>query len=687
MISTSLVSSVILEAAVFALYMFICIVLVKHRFSRVCRVSVYAGVLLCSLGGTAALALSGNVMAALTLLPLTVYLPFSICVYLLSEGGIFETGAACSMGAMAAVTVKLADKVLGQLFADFSGTWTNMAAAAAAAVLASAVGLAVFKLLREPFKESIGAVSKNRALILIPAAALFLLVFINFNSAKSTAVLILTLVIAASYFAIASSVFVYSARIAKADETEKKLAQSLELQRKGFELLSEGLDTGRLYRHDMRHHLSVLSGMAKQNHSDEIVDYIENLNEKAAIAAPENYCKNPAVNAVLSEHISRAKKMECRTELKISMPPELPFDLPDVCIILSNALENALNACEKCPEGERWVKLLADFSEDCKLKISVINPCADEVKLDGDGLPVIETKREGHGIGLCGVKKTVQKYNGFVYCVCENGEFHFCAEIFHTPGDEKKKQKAYEQPKTHSKVLTAGITVIVCAIGLVNFFPTVASALSEVLSVEVKTISYGWGDNGLSVRYPQFGGDNADVLNQSAKDFVAEAQGIFREYALQKYEGYTAVDAGYRVYVNDRFYLSARFFGTLNAGGSMEFSRCVTIDKKSGEAVELGDLFEEGRDYISEISAEIVKEMEFRNEYMGGSYFLPGGIWGEEECFKEISEGQEFYINSYGLLVIVFDEYTVAAGSEGAPEFVMPEGIFKHGGIDYPDEK
>lgn len=672
----TLISTFFSEAVIFSLYIFVCLTLMKPRFSLALRVLVYIGIVLCSCGAVTALSLNGKPMAALTLLPLIAYLPFSVCVYVLSEGGIFEAAAACSMGALSSLTVKLFKKILPLLYTFLSGTALDITVALTVPILAAGAGAVVFRYVRGSFGSSVRMAEKNRLLLVFPTVTLFLMIFNNFSSTLSSAVRIMTLLIAVSFFAIVSRLFVYSARIAEADAKEKKLSESLELQRRGFEQLSQSVDAGRLYRHDMRHHLKVLSGMAQQNNSVEIMEYIEELNKNAELSIPEAFCKNPAINAVLSEYINRAKKLGCRTKLRISVPEELPFELPDVCIILSNALENALNACEKCPEDKRYIDLLADLSDDCKLKISVKNSCADNVRLDEDGLPIVEAQKDGHGIGLRGVKKTVEKYNGFVCCACENGEFHFCAEMFRAPDVETKKGSIYDQSGKRSKALPAVLTALICAVGLLNFSPASASALSEVLSVNIKTLGYGWGDNGLSAIYPEFIGDNSDKPNQAAKDFIAEANDIFREYALQKYEGYTALDAGYRIYINDRTYLSARFFATLNAGGSAEFSRCVVVDKQRDKVLALADLFDEEYDYIAEISAEVLRQMEFRVQYQQASYFIPGDIWTDDECFKEISPEQEFFINEYGQLVIVFDEYTVAPGTEGSPEFVMPEGFF-----------
>lgn len=668
------------EAVIFALYIFICLTLMKPRFPLGVRVLVYGGVLLLSCGAVTALSLSGNTMAALTLLPLIAYLPFSVCVYILSEGGIFKTATACSVGALLTILLKTFDKTLtlrfGWVSTEVNGVLSDTVLLVIISVLAMAAGFAVFRFIREPFTVCADSGQKNNLLILIPMITMFLIIFINFNRISSIAMAILTLVTVASFFTITARLFVYYAKIIETTENEKKLIESLTLQRQNFERISRSVDAGRIYRHDMRHHLKILAGMAQQNNSAEILEYIGELNETAELCTPEMFCKNSAVNAVLSEYISRAENIGCRTEHKVFIPEELPFELPDVCIILSNALENALNACEKCPEDKRYIDLLVDFSDDRKLKISVRNPCSDIVELDAEGLPVVAKRADGHGIGLRGVKKTVEKYNGFICCAHENREFLFCAEIFRAPNGSLTNGQNPEHGHKHSKALPAVLASIVCAIGVLNFSPAAASALSEALSVDIKTISYGWGDNVLNIRYPEFAGDNSDKLNQAAGNFISEAQTTFMQYALQKYEGYVAEDAGYRIYMNNRDYLSARFYATINLGGSVEYSRCVTIDKQSGEVIALADLFDEGYDYISEISAEILRKMEDRVENEGASYFIPGDIWSDDECFKEISPDQEFYLTSDGLLVIVFDEYTVAPGSEGSPEFLMPYDIF-----------
>ena len=671
-------TAVVFEAVSFVLYIFICLTLMKPRFSLRVRILGYGGALLCSGGVITAFALAGSAMAALTLLPLIAYLPFSVCVYILSEGGIFETAAACSMGALASLIAKTLKRVL-YFSNSISYTAFDIVVLLAVAAFSFGTAFVVFRFIRKPFAVCVRSNMKNRMLVLVPTVTVLLLLFVNLNNKSPLVVLIITLIITVSFFVTAALLFVYSAKAAEADETEKKLTESLAVQRKNFEQISQSVDEGRLYRHDMRHHLTVLAGMARQNDSAEILEYIEKINETTEISAPEMFCKNPAVNAVLSEYISRAKKIGCRTEYKIYLPEKLPFELPNVCVIFSNALENALNACEKCPEDKRYIDLLADFSDDCKLKISIRNCCADNVEIDAEGLPVVGKRTDGHGIGLHGVKKIVEIYNGFIYCTCENNEFLFCAEIFRAPNNNSINNGGTKHKYKRSKALPAVLTSLVCAVGLLNFSPATANALSETLSVNIKTLSYGWDGVSLNVMYPEFSGNYSDKLNQTTNDFIDEARNLFQQYTLQKYEGYVGEDGGYLIHANNREYLSARFYATINLGGSLDYSHCVTIDKQSGEVLSLSDLFDENYNYISEISAEVIRQMELRNQSnQGKPYFIPGANWSDNECFKEISPDQEFYIDRWGQLVIVFEEYSVAAGTEGSPEFIMPSEIFHY---------
>lgn len=84
---------------------------------------------------------------------------------------------------------------------------------------------------------------------------------------------------------------------------------------------------------------------------------------------------------------------------------------------------------------------------------------------------------------------------------------------------------------------------------------------------------------------------------------------------------------------------------------------------------------EDIHEYIS--SLDILRQMEEQVAADEADYFIPGGIWSDEECFKEIEKDQNFYIDENNKLVIIFDEYEVAPGSMGMPQFTVESEILQ----------
>lgn len=107
-------------------------------------------------------------------------------------------------------------------------------------------------------------------------------------------------------------------------------------------------------------------------------------------------------------------------------------------------------------------------------------------------------------------------------------------------------------------------------------------------------------------------------------------------------------------------------------GGSVEYSRYITLNQQTGQVLTLSDLFQPESNYVFPISREIKTQMAEQMKTGEASYFLPGSIWPDEDCFQSIETDQNFYINGSDQLVIVFEEYEVAPGSMGTPEFVIP---------------
>ncbi len=667
----------ILEGIILLSYIVICAALFKRRFSRLATALAFgaAGVVIAA--AQAAIALSGGAELMLTMLPLTAYLPFSVLLFFLSENSVFGTAASCSVGTLAVLILKSLKKILtgfSVINTEDPGYVLFIVIDAVVALTAAGLVFVTFRFIRKPFRVYVLENKQRRAayLLALPIILIFLLTFYFLNSTTTEVTLIITMLTALSIFFIIARLLNTETELTRMKISENKLTEYIETQRRGYDIVVRKMEATREYRHDMRHNLTVIEGLAKQGDCDKIIEYTSKLNGSFGELENTAYCKNLEVNAVLSEYIGRAESAGCEVTHSFALPSRLPFEENDVCLVLANAIENAINACSQLPAEKRRINISAEYEDGRRLLVSVENPCPDELKFNEDGLPVTDKRSDEHGIGLRSVKHITEKYNGFLRCMLENGKFVFQAAMFYDNSPVGHNTKGAHIIK---RAASSTLGIILGGIFVLNALPSVADAASELTSINILTIkdfNFSLGSSSVKIESPEFGGDGASEVNSEVKNYTDEAKEKFLWYFNRRYNGYVGEDMRYTVIRDDEKYFIARFNVTVNAGGSLNYNRWIVYGKEEGKVLELSDLFKEGSDYIGMISAEILEQMKFRNEHEGAAFFVDGS-----DAFTEISEDANFYIDSFDRLVIVFDEYEVAPGSMGSPEFYIPNRILK----------
>ena len=414
------------EGIIFLAFALSCACLAEHRGSRAAAAAAGAGALAVVAGIQAALLLAGeDPTLVLTLLPLTAYLPAILALHLISRSGFFQTMAVWTVGIMVSFVLNSTLKILSLAYGRFSqlpGWQFELGTTALLALLAAALVFLVFRFLREPFRTYVLRNQTGWLLLCFPVLMVFLLLsYFSSTTTNVTALVLLTLT-AVSIFLVLVRVLVLAVSMRKMEETEREVSRQLELQRREYERARDRLRQGRAYRHDMRHHLLVLEGLARRENAEGILDYIESLSGQLSQIAGENYCENAAVNAVLSACVGQAREAGCSVTAEVRLPGQLPFDKLDICVVLANALENAVHACGKVEKERRQIRADVELDEAGKLRILVTNPCPEPLKFDDEGLPAVP-RREGHGIGLRSIRAVAEKYGGLFRCSQEEGMF------------------------------------------------------------------------------------------------------------------------------------------------------------------------------------------------------------------------------------------------------------------------
>ena len=254
-------------------------------------------------------------------------------------------------------------------------------------------------------------------------------------------------------------------------------------------------------------------------------------------------------------------------------------------------------------------------------------------------------------------------------------------------GIDKAKREGHSgvMPKRSYWGAWAAAAAVLVFIAVPNVSPTAAMAMADmpVLNKVVQVVTFN--------RYTQMTEDKLYAANvQTAKlevqgdaqlqSSVGEINAEVKVYAeqmiaqfqqeMEAQGGVYGLDIGYTVVTDSDKWFTLEIITTETMASGAETVRYYNLDKETGKYVHLADLFPKGYDYVTAISEDIKAQMVQRMaEDENQSYFINSDM--PEEDFQQIAPDQQFYVNQDGQLVIVFNEYEVAPGSMGCPQFIV----------------
>jgi signal transduction histidine kinase len=172
--------------------------------------------------------------------------------------------------------------------------------------------------------------------------------------------------------------------------------------------------------HDRRHFNNIVLELLEQGKTGEAAALLMQSQKQSDIKISRVYCENPAVNAAVCHYAGLAEQAGIRLEITLDIPVDLDVDALELSMVVSNLIENAIQACEKLPDNTaRYLRFTCLRAG--RLLLEMENPCAEETVLDENGYPV--ASEEGHGVGSRSVIAFAKKYDGELLYKIENGVF------------------------------------------------------------------------------------------------------------------------------------------------------------------------------------------------------------------------------------------------------------------------
>lgn len=201
------------------------------------------------------------------------------------------------------------------------------------------------------------------------------------------------------------------------DSLNLQISQSV----REIETLRESQQKTSEYRHDLRHHMQYISSCIENGRLEQAQVYIQGICSEIEANKVTVFCENEAANLILSAFAGRAKEHEVPMKMKAQIPKNLHVSESDLCVLLSNALENALHACQKLKEKEVVGTIeVSAFTKNRKLFLEINNSCDSDITLV-HGIPV--TNQPDHGIGVRSICALVERYEGIYTFTVEAGRF------------------------------------------------------------------------------------------------------------------------------------------------------------------------------------------------------------------------------------------------------------------------
>ena len=175
------------------------------------------------------------------------------------------------------------------------------------------------------------------------------------------------------------------------------------------------------WRHDYRNHIQVMKSYASQGNLDAIRSYLDELDTDLSTVDTVIKTGNRMTDAILNSKISLAKSKDIQVTADAHVPVALTISELDLCIIIGNLFDNAIEAVTPLPPNERQIRIYMDM-KNTQLYMSFTNMTATKKQKKENGL-FYTTKGNGHGFGLVRIDTIVERYSGYISRNSEDGAF------------------------------------------------------------------------------------------------------------------------------------------------------------------------------------------------------------------------------------------------------------------------
>jgi sensor histidine kinase regulating citrate/malate metabolism len=143
--------------------------------------------------------------------------------------------------------------------------------------------------------------------------------------------------------------------------------------------------------------------------TERLAEYVSEYRVSLPADTEIEFCGNYAVNSIVRYYADIAKNEGVKVDVRLNIAENTGVNDSDLCIVFGNCIENAIEACRKIKDGEKFIKINAGLTG--KMFTVTVDNSFDGTVKEANGV-FMSRKHEGEGIGISSVKAIARKYNG-----------------------------------------------------------------------------------------------------------------------------------------------------------------------------------------------------------------------------------------------------------------------------------
>ena len=297
---------------------------------------------------------------------------------------------------------------------------TNLKQNITSQVLLILISVALILLISRGWREKHSAANNILTVAVLPMAMIMLLIGAYYRGKAATTnpqdltidnciIGILLFFISVTFFSLTTT----SSSFTLSKDYSNTLEQMISMQAKYYSDLERHQVELRKINHDIKNHTRMMDNMLKAGQLDELQEYIHVISDYVSgVASPVTKCDNMLINALLNDKLSKVKQNGVKLNLCVMVPEDLEINNVDMCIVLGNMLDNAVDACVNMSDDDDKFIEVDIRVMNAFLVIKIANSYSVPINMRNQEYITTKKDKQSHGLGLKNIRRIVDKYDG-----------------------------------------------------------------------------------------------------------------------------------------------------------------------------------------------------------------------------------------------------------------------------------